>query len=89
MKYQVSVVIVVADHSRIVPSHLYLYCTIIHFSDASPMENKETPFQTTLQLDDVTYSLRHVEESWIHLLKAGMKISSWEKGKNSVLLACL
>ncbi|KAJ9583451.1 hypothetical protein L9F63_022204, partial [Diploptera punctata] len=37
----------------------------------SPTENKETPFQTTLQLDDVTYSLRHVEESWIHLLKAG------------------
>ncbi|XP_069684220.1 protein qui-1 [Periplaneta americana] len=40
-------------------------------ADASPTENKETPFQTTLQLDDVTYSLRHVEESWIHLLKAG------------------
>jgi hypothetical protein len=47
--------------------------TIFLFSDASPMENKETPFQTTLQLDDVTYSLRHVEESWIHLLKAGMR----------------
>jgi hypothetical protein len=46
--------------------------TAFLFSDASPMENKETPFQTTLQLDDVTYSLRHVEESWIHLLKAGM-----------------
>ncbi|PSN37379.1 hypothetical protein C0J52_19650 [Blattella germanica] len=40
-------------------------------ADTSPSENKETPFQTTLQLDDVTYSLRHVEESWIHLLKAG------------------
>jgi hypothetical protein len=37
------------------------------------VESKETPFQTTLQLDDVTYSLRHVEESWIHLLKAGMR----------------
>ncbi|XP_068081226.1 protein qui-1 [Anabrus simplex] len=34
-------------------------------------ESKETPFQTTLIPDDVTYSLRHVEESWIHLLKAG------------------
>lgn len=49
------------------------------FSDVSPMENKETPFQTTLQLDDVTYSLRHVEESWIHLLKAGMRVISCEK----------
>ncbi|GLG97135.1 F-box/WD repeat-containing protein 7 [Gryllus bimaculatus] len=37
----------------------------------SPTENKETPFQTTIPPDDVTYSLRHVEESWIHLLKAG------------------
>ena len=53
------------------------------FSDAPPMESKETPFQTTLQLDDVTYSLRHVEESWIHLLKAGMRIISWEKIKMS------
>nr|CAD7203080.1 unnamed protein product [Timema douglasi] len=35
------------------------------------MENKQTPFQTTLQEDDVTYSQRHVEESWIHLLKGG------------------
>ncbi|PNF24563.1 hypothetical protein B7P43_G05388 [Cryptotermes secundus] len=40
-------------------------------ADPTPVESKETPFQTTLQLDDVTYSLRHVEESWIHLLKAG------------------
>lgn len=31
---------------------------------------KETPFQSTLH-SDVTYSSRHVEESWIHLLKAG------------------
>jgi len=52
------------------------------FSDASPTENKETPFQTTLQLDDVTYSLRHVEESWIHLLKAGMGRVSVTKRHN-------
>nr|CAD7393145.1 unnamed protein product [Timema cristinae] len=40
-------------------------------TEAAPalMENKQTPFQTTLQEDDVTYSQRHVEESWIHLLK--------------------
>ncbi|XP_049840536.1 protein qui-1 [Schistocerca gregaria] len=40
-------------------------------SAPSPTENKETPFQTSFLPDDVTYSLRHVEESWIHLLKAG------------------
>lgn len=33
-------------------------------------EPKETPFKSTLH-SDVTYTLRHVEESWIHLLKAG------------------
>ena len=73
--------IYVVDHSRIIPIHLYLHGKMTHFSEASPMENKETPFQTTLQLDDVTYSLRHVEESWIHLLKAGMRVISCEKGK--------
>jgi hypothetical protein len=55
------------------------YNTVSYFSDASPVESKETPFQTTLQLDDVTYSLRHVEESWIHLLKAGMRRISAKK----------
>lgn len=73
--------ICVADHTRRIPVHLYLHGKTTHFSDVSPMENKETPFQTTLQLDDVTYSLRHVEESWIHLLKAGMRVISFEKGK--------
>lgn len=34
-------------------------------------EGKQTPFQSALVTNDVTYSLRHVEESWIHLLKAG------------------
>ncbi|KAL1138690.1 hypothetical protein AAG570_008752 [Ranatra chinensis] len=34
-------------------------------------ESKQTPFQSVLPMNDVTYSLRHVEESWIHLLKAG------------------
>ena len=70
-----------ADLSRRIPIHPYLHGKTTHFSDASLMENKETPFQTTLQLDDVTYSLRHVEESWIHLLKAGMRVISCEKGK--------
>ena len=32
---------------------------------------KETPFQSTLQSQDVTYTLRHVEEAWLHLLQAG------------------
>ncbi|XP_071455447.1 protein qui-1 isoform X1 [Hetaerina americana] len=32
-------------------------------------KRKETPFQATAA-PDVTYSTRHVEESWIHLLKA-------------------
>jgi len=71
----------VADHSRRIPTHLYLHGKTTYFPDASPTENKETPFQTTLQLDDVTYSLRHVEESWIHLLKAGMRVISCDKGK--------
>ncbi|XP_065201622.1 protein qui-1 isoform X2 [Planococcus citri] len=35
---------------------------------------KQTPFQSCLPTNDVTYSLRHVEESWIHLLKAGDNI---------------
>ncbi|KAK9511752.1 hypothetical protein O3M35_000355 [Rhynocoris fuscipes] len=34
-------------------------------------EEKQTPFQSHLHTNDVTYSLRHVEESWIHLLKSG------------------
>lgn len=31
---------------------------------------KDTPFNSTLH-SDVTYSNRHIEEAWIHLLKAG------------------
>lgn len=31
---------------------------------------KETPFNSTLH-SDVTYTTRHIEEAWIHLLKAG------------------
>ncbi|XP_017773696.1 PREDICTED: NACHT domain- and WD repeat-containing protein 1 [Nicrophorus vespilloides] len=31
---------------------------------------KETPFQSTIR-SDVTYSTRHIEESWIHFLKSG------------------
>jgi hypothetical protein len=77
----------VADHSRRIPIHLYLHVKTTNFSDASPTENKETPFQTTLQLDDVTYSLRHVEESWIHLLKAGMRIISCKKEKFLFLIS--
>ncbi|XP_034933773.1 NACHT domain- and WD repeat-containing protein 1 [Chelonus insularis] len=33
--------------------------------------NKETPFQSAPQSQDVTYTLRHVEEAWLHLLRAG------------------
>ncbi|XP_011298627.1 NACHT and WD repeat domain-containing protein 1 [Fopius arisanus] len=32
---------------------------------------KETPFQSTPQISDITYSLRHIEEAWLHLLRAG------------------
>lgn len=39
--------------------------------DTEAQPAKETPFQSTLQLQDVTYSLRHVEEAWLHLLQAG------------------
>lgn len=31
---------------------------------------RDTPFQSAA-VSDVTYSARHVEESWLHLLKAG------------------
>lgn len=31
---------------------------------------KETPFQSTLH-SDVSFSMRHIEEGWLHLLKAG------------------
>lgn len=32
---------------------------------------KETPFATTPQHDNITYTLRHVEEAWLHLLRSG------------------
>lgn len=41
--------------------------------------SKDTPFQSA-GVSDVTYSTRHVEESWLHLLKAGKK--------NHTLLFC-
>ncbi|XP_011344899.1 NACHT domain- and WD repeat-containing protein 1 isoform X3 [Ooceraea biroi] len=31
---------------------------------------KETPFQSAPQTQDITYTLRHVEEAWLHLLRA-------------------
>ncbi|XP_072745526.1 protein qui-1 [Anoplolepis gracilipes] len=37
-------------------------------NQASPV--KETPFQSAPQTQDVTYTLRHVEETWLHLLRA-------------------
>lgn len=37
---------------------------------ASSPVAKETPFQSTPQTQDVTYTLRHVEEAWLHLLRA-------------------
>jgi len=36
---------------------------------ASPVA-KETPFQSAPQTQDITYTLRHVEEAWLHLLRA-------------------
>lgn len=38
--------------------------------DDSEEGSKDTPFQSAA-VSDVTYSTRHVEESWLHLLKAG------------------
>lgn len=35
-----------------------------------PADLKDTPFNSTLH-SDVTYTNRHIEEAWIHLLKAG------------------
>lgn len=35
-----------------------------------PTDQKDTPFNSTLH-SDVTYSNRHIEEAWIHLLKSG------------------
>ena len=46
----------------------------MYFAVQSQEEGKQTPFQSALPTNDVTYSLRHVEESWIHLLKAGGKL---------------
>ena len=40
-------------------------------NSASPPA-KETPFQSAPQTqDNITYTLRHVEEAWLHLLRAG------------------
>lgn len=32
---------------------------------------KETPFQSAPHIQDVAYTVRHVEEAWIHYLRAG------------------
>lgn len=55
-----------------------------------PSDIKETPFQSTLHRD-VTYSLRHVEESWVHLLKAGdiLKLKSFTICNYDFLLAAV
>lgn len=37
-------------------------------SSSSPA--KETPFQSIPRTQDITYTLRHVEEAWLHLLRA-------------------
>ncbi|EFN75451.1 Uncharacterized WD repeat-containing protein alr3466 [Harpegnathos saltator] len=37
---------------------------------ASSPPAKETPFQSAPRSQDVTYTLRHVEEAWLHLLRA-------------------
>lgn len=38
------------------------------FSILSPV--KKTPFQSMAQSQDIAYTLRHVEEAWLHLLRA-------------------
>ncbi|XP_046435930.1 protein qui-1 isoform X1 [Neodiprion fabricii] len=38
-------------------------------SDSAPA--KETPFQSAPRSQDITYTIRHVEEAWLHLLRAG------------------
>lgn len=55
-----------------------------------PSDIKETPFQSTLH-SDVTYSLRHIEEAWIHLLKAGdvLKLKSLTLCNYDFLLAAV
>lgn len=55
-----------------------------------PSDIKETPFQSTLHRD-VTYSMRHVEESWVHLLKAGdiLKLKSFTICNYDFLLAAV
>lgn len=41
-------------------------------SNTAESENKkETPFQSAPQEHDIAYTLRHVEEAWIHYLRAG------------------
>ncbi|XP_043276918.1 NACHT domain- and WD repeat-containing protein 1 isoform X2 [Venturia canescens] len=40
-------------------------------ADTEAQPAKETPFQSKLQSQDITYTLRHVEEAWLHLLQAG------------------
>lgn len=37
---------------------------------ASSPPVKETPFQSAPRSQDITYTLRHVEEAWLHLLRA-------------------
>lgn len=51
------------------PIIVYIF-TLTIFLAPLLSEIKETPFQSTLH-KDVTYRQRHVEESWIHLLKCG------------------
>uniref|UniRef100_A0A8D9ERW0 Uncharacterized WD repeat-containing protein alr3466 n=1 Tax=Cacopsylla melanoneura TaxID=428564 RepID=A0A8D9ERW0_9HEMI len=40
-------------------------------TDKFESDCSKTPFHSELHTSDVTYTLRHVEEAWIHLLKAG------------------
>ncbi|XP_057334739.1 protein qui-1 [Microplitis mediator] len=43
----------------------------VNEQDSDTPPNKETPFQSLPQSQDITYTLRHVEEAWLHLLRAG------------------
>ncbi|CAG5084256.1 Similar to qui-1: Protein qui-1 (Caenorhabditis elegans), partial [Cotesia congregata] len=45
--------------------------SLITEQDPGTPPNKETPFQSVPQSQDITYTLRHVEEAWLHLLRTG------------------
>lgn len=66
------------SNSKLISIHIYIkYYNYMNYLYLDSPENsneeptKDTPFHSQLPVVDVTYSLRHVEESWLHLLKGG------------------